>query len=108
MNNLNEIKENIEEVKQSQENAFVYAIEALKAKNKLTEFVLKCFFVIIILQMGIIVYQYWNNSQYGYIETTEEWSQDGDYNIYNKDGKMINGEYPVEVEDGETDIQENN
>lgn len=88
---IENISKDLKEINEKQKSAYEYAIEALKAKNKLTEFVLKCFFVIIILQMGIIVYQYWNNSQYGYVETTEEWSQDGDYNIYNKDGEMIKG-----------------
>lgn len=101
---IEEVREDIEEVKKDQIDAYKVAIKAMEQTAKRERFHAKIYLVIILVLLGVIAYDTYQDSQIGYIETTEEWSQDGDYNIYNKDGSMTNGDIPY----GEADVQENN
>lgn len=103
-NQFEEVREDIEEVKKDQIDAYKVAIKAMEQTAKRERFHAKIYLVIILVLLGVIAYDTYQDSQIGYIETPEEWSQDGDYNIYNKDGSMTNGDIPY----GEADLQENN
>lgn len=94
---LKSIKEEITDVKE-QLSMQEMLVKALESKNKFMVFVIICLFIIIILQMGVIVYQYWNNSQYGVVENTEETTteQNGVYNLYDSEGNMISSDLSLE------------
>ena len=105
MNKVENIRDEFEEVKQSQKNAYELAIYTLEQNNKRERFIIKILVAIIIALLAINAYWAYLWSDTEWIETTmEEWTQDGDYNIYNKDGSLVNGDYP----NGDTNLQENN
>ena len=104
-NQFEEVREDIEEMNKKQMNAYELAIHTMEQNYKREKFIVKILVSIIMILLAI-------NGYFAYVFTTttveeritEEWTQDGDYNIYNKDGNMINGDYP----DGEADLQKGN
>lgn len=103
MNKLQNIRDEFEEVKQSQNNAYELAIHTMEQNYKREKFITKMLLVIILLLLAINAYFAYQFTTTTVVETTEEWAQDGTYNIYNKDGSMVNGDVP----NGETELQEN-
>lgn len=103
-NQIEEVREDIKEVNKKQMNAYELAIHTLEQNNKRERFIVRILLVIILILLGINAYFAYVFTTTTVVETTEEWSQDGDYNIYNKDGSMTNGDIPY----GEADVQENN
>lgn len=101
-NQIEEVREDIEEVNKKQMNAYELAINTLEQNNKRERFIVRILLVIILILLGI-------NAYFSYVFTTttvaEEttWTQDGEWNAINDDGTMINGDYPY----GETN-EENN
>lgn len=99
---IEEVREDIEEVNKKQMNAYELAIHTLEQNNKRERFIVRILLVIILILLGI-------NAYFAYVFTTttvvEEttWTQDGEWNAINDDGTMINGDYPY----GETN-EENN
>ncbi len=98
------IKEDVEAVKQSHNNAYELAIHTMEQNYKREKFITKVLLVIILVLLAINAYFAYVFTTTTVVETTEEWAQDGTYNIYNKDGSMTNGDIPY----GEADLQENN
>lgn len=97
MSNLSEIKENIEEVKQSQENAHQLAIKVLEQNYKRERFINKCFLSIIgalLIINGYFAYQFTNTTEMTTTETTTE--QSGMYNFYDSEGNMISSDLSLE------------
>lgn len=101
-NEVENIRDEFEEVKQSQNNAYELAIHTMEQNYKREKFITKVLLVIILVLLAI-------NAYFAYVFTTttvvEEttWTQDGEWNAMNEDGTMINGDYPY----GETN-EENN
>lgn len=98
MSNLSEIKENIEEVKQSQENAYQLAIKVLEQNNKRERFTVKCLLAIIgalLIINGYFAYQFTTTTVMETYETTET-TQDGMYNFYDSEGNMISSDLSLE------------
>lgn len=99
---IEEVREDIEEVNKKQMNAYELAIHTLEQNNKRERFIVRILLVIILILLGI-------NAYFAYVFTTttvvEETTltQDGEWNAINDDGTMINGDYPY----GETN-EENN
>ena len=104
-NQFEEVREDIEEMNKKQINAYELATHTMEQNYKREKFIVKILVSIIMILLAI-------NGYFAYVFTTtiveetitEEWTQDGDYNIYNKDGNMINGDYP----DGKADLQKDN
>ena len=95
-NQFEEVREDIEEINKKQMNAYELAIHTMEQNYKREKFIVKILVSIIVILLAI-------NGYFAYVFTTttvieetitEEWTQDGDYNIYNKDGNMINVDYP--------------
>ena len=101
---IEEVREDIEEVNKKQMNAYELAIRTLEQNNKRERFIVRILLVIILILLGINAYFAYVFTTTTVVETTEEWAQDGTYNIYNKDGSMTNGDIPY----GEAGLQENN
>ena len=99
---IEEVREDIEEVNKKQMNAYELAIHTLEQNNKRERFIVRILLVIILILLGI-------NAYFAYVFTTttvvEEttWTQDGEWNAINDDGTMINGDYPY----GETNKENN-
>lgn len=91
---FNEIKENIQEVNDEMESVYKLAIDTMEKNYKRERFTVKCLLAIIVALLainGFLAYQFVTTT----VVETEEWTQEGDYNMYNKDGStMTNGELP--------------
>lgn len=91
---FNEIKENIQEVNDEMESVYKLAIDTMEKNYKRERFTVKCLLAIIVALLainGFLAYQFVTTT----VVETEEWIQEGDYNMYNKDGStMTNGELP--------------
>lgn len=91
---FNEIKENIQEVNNEMESVYKLAIDTMEKNYKRERFTVKCLLAIIVALLainGFLAYQFVTTT----VVETEEWIQEGDYNMYNKDGStMTNGELP--------------
>lgn len=96
MNKVENIRDEFEEVKQSQNNAYELAIHTMEQNYKREKFITKMLLVIILVLLAI-------NAYFAYVFTTttvvETWTQEGEWNAMNEDGTMINGDYPY----GETE-----
>lgn len=103
-NEVENIRDEFEEVKQSQNNAYELAIHTMEQNYKREKFITKVLLVIILVLLAINAYFAYVYTTTTVVETTEGWAQDGTYNIYNKDGSMTNGDIPY----GEAGLQENN
>lgn len=91
---FNEIKENIQEVNDEMESVYKLAIDTMEKNYKRERFTVKCLLAIIVALLainGFLAYQFVTTT----VVETEEWTQEGDYNMYKKDGStMTNGELP--------------
>ena len=91
---FNEIKENIQEVNDEMESGYILAVDTMEKNYKRERFTVKCLLAIIAALLainGFLAYQFVTTT----VVETEEWIQEGDYNMYNKDGStMTNGELP--------------
>lgn len=93
---IESIRNEVEEAKESQVNAYELAIRTIEQNYKREKFTVKCLLAIIIILLAINGYL-----AYRFATTTvvETWEQDGDWNAINDEGTMINGDYPY----GETE-----
>ncbi len=96
-NEIKSIKENVEQVRQGQENAYQLAIKVLEQNNKRERFTIKCLLTIIgalLIINGYFAYQFTNTAE---ITTTEiATEQSGMYNFYDSEGNMISSDLSLE------------
>lgn len=91
---INEIKNNVKDLTKETESLYKLAIDTMEKNYKRERFTVKCLLGIIAVLLainGFLAYQFATTT----VVETEEWTQEGDYNMYNKDGStMMNGELP--------------
>lgn len=80
MNKVQNIRDEFEEVKQSQNNAYELAIHTMEQNYKREKFITKVLLVIILVLLAINAYFAYVYTTTTVVETTEEWAQDGTYN----------------------------
>ena len=93
MNKVQNIREEFEEVKQSQSNAYELAIHTLEQNYKREKFITKVLLVIILVLLAINAYFAYVFTTTTVVETVQE--QDGTYNLIDSEGNMINGDEPM-------------
>lgn len=93
---IESIRNEVEEAKESQVNAYELAIRTIEQNYKREKFTVKCLLAIIIILLAINGYLAY---QFATTTVVETWEQDGDWNAINDEGTMINGDYPY----GETE-----
>ena len=91
---INEIKNNVKDLTKETESLYKLAIDTMEKNYKRERFTVKCLLGIIAVLLvinGFMAYQFATTT----VMETEEWTQEGDYDMYNKDGStMTNGELP--------------
>lgn len=111
-NEIKNIKDEVEEVRQGQENAYQLAIKVLEQNNKRERFTVKCLLAIIgalLIINGYFAYQFTTTT------VVEAWEaeQDRTYNFIDSEGNVISSDLSLEemkelIElNGETESQEN-
>lgn len=93
---IDDIREQVEETRESQMNAYELAIKTMEQNYKREKFTVKCLLSIIMVLLAINGYFAY---QFATTTVVETWEQDGDWNAINDEGTMINGDYP----NGETE-----
>ncbi len=91
---IEDIKNSVEELTTETQSVYQLAIDTMEKNYKREKFTVKCLLGIIAVLLainGFLAYQFATTT----VVETEEWTQEGDYNMYNKDGStMTNGELP--------------
>lgn len=77
-NEVENIRDEFEEVKQSQSNAYELAIHTLEQNYKREKFITKVLLVIILVLLAINAYFAYVYTTTTVVETTEEWAQERD------------------------------
>lgn len=92
-NQIDEVREDIEEINKKQMNAYELAIHTLEQNNKRERFIVRILLVIILILLGI-------NAYFAYVFTTitvvEETSMEGAYNFYDSEGNLVSSDLSLD------------